>query len=96
MPPRQATLHMFLDNDAPHRSALLGIHALARLRAPLANHVRRRARAYISTTAQRGGSASFPIVLDDTDEEDAFDAACALPLELECPICRYYFLNPVV
>ena len=96
MPPRQATLHMYLDSDAPHRSALLGIRALARLRAPLANHIRERARRYISARIHRGGSAGVPIVLDHINEDNHLMAATVLPLELECPICRFYFRTPVV
>ena len=96
MPPRQATLHMYLDSDAPHRSALLGIRALARLRSPLANHIRERARRYISSMVQRSGSAGFPIVLDHTAEDNDSTVARMLPLELECPICRSQFVTPIV
>ena len=96
MPPRQPTLHMYLDNDAPHQTALRGIYALARLRSPLAEQVRTRARRFIAVSMQPGGSVTYPIVLDHAKEDDDSVLTTSVPIELECPICRTHLQTPLV
>lgn len=92
--PRQQTLHTYLDDDAPHQSALRGIQALARLRSPLSNHIRERANKFISSSTVPAGTAGSPIVLDHLSVEG--DNTCSIPIELECAVCRSLLQTPLV
>ena len=88
MPPKQTTLHFYMDNDALHQSALHGIHALDRLCAPLADQVRECAHTYIAVTSLPGGSVSSPIVIDQLKKDDNGPVPSIVPEELKCAICR--------
>lgn len=94
MPPRQTTLHAYIDNDAPHQSALKGVYALARLRSPLADQVRERANKFVASVSLPGGTSTSPIIVDDVVSGESDKQA--VPVELECAVCRTYLQTPMV
>ena len=94
MPPRQPTLHAFFDSDAPHRSTLHGVQALARLRSPLAEHVREQAKKFLASATLAAGTADSPIILDSSIECETVTSR--VPVELECGVCRNLIETPLV